>query len=210
MDSDFFMVLCNIPDLYSSNFQNLTLMKKLSLTFFVAALMVFTLELAAQSRMDKLIEKYAGQDGFTTMSINKELIQTFMQMAPPESADSSVTELRKMMEQITAVKIINFKFDSATIVKAVSVYNDLAGLFPAPGFKELMTINEGRKNVRFLSQQESNGKISEVVMLMKDKTEVMALSVTGNIDLATIGKLGKGMKIKGMEGLERLQEQHHK
>ena len=49
-----------------------------------------------------------------------------------------------------------------------------------------------------------------MVMLMKDKTEVAVLSLTGNIDLSTISKLSKGMNIHGMEGFQKMGNQHHK
>jgi hypothetical protein len=90
------------------------------------------------------------------------------------------------------------------------VYNEFAGVFPANTYKELMTINEGRQNIKFMTKQDASGKISEMVMLMKDKTEVAVLSLTGNIDLSTVSKLSKGMNIHGMEGLNKMGHPHHK
>ena len=108
------------------------------------------------------------------------------------------------MEQLSGLKVLTFNFDSAKIVKAVSVYNEFAGLFPVSSYKELMTINEGRQFIRFLTKQDASGMINEMVMLMKDKNEVMVLSLTGNIDLSTISKLSKGMNIQGMQNLSKI------
>jgi hypothetical protein len=47
-------------------------------------------------------------------------------------------------------------------------------------------------------------------MLMKDKTEVAVLSLTGVIDLSTVSKLSKNMNIHGMEGLKKMGTPHHK
>ena len=168
------------------------------------AFFIVSVTLNAQSPIDKVFDKYASQDGFTTVNISKELFQMMMQMAQGDKKDTTMVELKNMMEQLTGLKILTFSFDSTKIVKAVGVYNEFAGLFPATSYKELMSINEGRQNIKFLTKQDASGKINEMVMLMKDKTEVAVLSITGNIDLATISKLSKGMNIKGMEGLNKM------
>jgi hypothetical protein len=179
------------------------------LTLFTV-LIAFTGTLNAQSPVDKVFEKYAGQDGFTTVNVSKEMFQMLQQLGVDNAKDSSAVELKKMMDQITGLKVLTYKFDSTKITKAVSVYNEFAGLFPASAYKELMTINEGRQYIRFLTKQDASGKINEMVMLMKDKNEVAVLTLTGNIDLSTVSKLSKGMNIHGMEGLGKMKQTHNK
>jgi hypothetical protein len=164
----------------------------------------------AQSPIDKVFEKYSNQDGFTSVNVSKEMFQMLMQMGQGDSKDTNMVEIKKMMEQLTGLKVLTFAFDSTKIVRAVSIYNEFAGVFPASTYKELMTINEGRQNIKFMTKQDAAGKISEMVMLMKDKTEVAVLSLTGNIDLSTVSKLSKGMNIHGMEGLKKMHDPHHK
>ena len=174
------------------------------------AFLMIPLLVNAQSPIDKVFEKYAGQDGFTTVNISKELFQMLMQIGKDETKDTSMVEMKKMMETLTGLKVLTYSFDSTKISKAVSVYNEFAGVFPASTYKELMTVNEGRQNIKFMTKQDANGKINEMVMLLKDKTEVVVLSLTGNIDLSTVSKLSKGMNIHGMEKLKNLGNQHHK
>jgi len=185
-------------------------MKTMMLKVVCMALLMVPFLSHAQSPIDKVFEKYASQDGFTSVNISKEMFQMLMQMGQGDSKDTSMVEIKKMMEQLTGLKVLTFAFDSSKIVKAVSVYNEFAGVFPANTYKELMTINEGRQNIKFMTKQDANGKISEMVMLMKDKTEVAVLSLTGNIDLSTVSKLSKGMNIHGMEGLKKMGNPHHK
>jgi hypothetical protein len=174
------------------------------------AFLTIPLLVNAQSPIDKVYEKYSNQDGFTTVNITKELFQMLMQMGKSDSKDTNAVEMKQMMEQLTSLKVLTFSFDSTKLVKAVSVYNEFAGVFPASTYKELMTINEGRQNIKFMTKQDAGGKISEMVMLMKDKTEVAVLSLTGNIDLSTVSKLSKGMNIHGMEGLGKMRNPHTK
>jgi hypothetical protein len=179
-------------------------MKKVVLTLMGFYLLLFPFLVNAQSPIDKVFEKYATQDGFTSVNVTKEMFQMLMQMSQGDTKDTSIVEVKKMMEQLTGLKVLTYAFDSTKIVKAVSIYNEFAGVFPASSYKELMTVNEGRQNIKFMTRQDGSGKISEMVMLMKDKTEVAVLSLTGNIDLATVSKLSKGMNIKGMEGLKKM------
>ncbi len=174
------------------------------------AFLMLPLLVSAQSPIDKVFEKYAGQDGFTTVNISKEMFHMFMQMGQGDTKDTNMVEMRHMMEQLTGLKVLTFAFDSTKIVKAVSVYNEFAGVFPANTYKELMSINEGRQNIKFMTKQDAAGKINEMVMLMKDKTEVAVLSLTGMIDLSTVSRLSKGMNIHGMEGLKKMGNPHKK
>ena len=174
------------------------------------AFLMTPLLMNAQSPIDKVFEKYGSQEGFTSVNISKEMFQMLMQLGQGDSKDTTAVEIKKMMEQLTGLKVLTFAFDSTKVVKAVAVYNEFAGVFPAGTYKELMTINEGRQNIKFMTKQDATGKITEMVMLMKDKTEVAVLSLTGTIDLSTVSKLSKGMNIHGMEGLKKMGEQHHK
>ncbi|MCX6280154.1 MAG: DUF4252 domain-containing protein [Bacteroidetes bacterium] len=185
-------------------------MKKLMFSLICLTFLAVSINLNAQSPIDKVFDKYASQDGFTTVNISKELFQMMMQIGQGETKDTNAVEIKKMMEQLTGLKVLTFEFDSTKIVKAVSIYNEFAGLFPSSTYKELMSVNEGRQNIKFLTKQDASGKINEMVMLMKDKNEVAVLSLTGNIDLSTVSKLSKGMNIKGMEGLNKMRNHHGK
>ena len=179
-------------------------MKKFLIRFVLAGCLMLPFILNAQSPVDKVFEKYAGQDRFTTVNISKEMFQMFQQMGEANAKDTNMVELKKMMEQISGLKVLTFSFDSTDMVRAVAIYNEFAGCFPASTYKELMTINEGREYIKFMTKQDANGKISEMVMLMKDKKDVAVLSLTGQIDLSMVSKLSKGMNIHGMEKLSKI------
>ena len=185
-------------------------MKTLILNLTIVAFLMISLFTNAQSPIDKVFEKYAGQEGFTTVNISKEMFDMLQQVAAGSDKDTTMNDIKTIMRQLTGVKVLNFDFDSTNIVKAVAVYNEFSGVFPAGTYKELMTINEGRQFVKFLTKQDANGKIAEMVMLAKDKHEVTVLSLTGNIDLAYLSKLSKGMNIHGMEKLQKIKQSHNK
>ncbi len=179
-------------------------MKNIMLSLLMGAIMMMPSLLRAQSPIDKVFDKYATQDGFTSVNISKELFQMFVQMGKDKVNDTTMANMKKILEQLNGLKVLTFAFDSTKISRAVAVYNEFSGVFPSSIYKELMNLSEGRQNIRFLTKQDANGKITEMVMLMKDKNEVAVLSLTGIIDLSTISQLSKGMNIHGMEGLQKM------
>ncbi len=59
-------------------------MKKMIFSLLMVAFVAISMNLNAQSPIDKVFDKYASQDGFTTVNITKELFQMMMQMAQGE------------------------------------------------------------------------------------------------------------------------------
>ena len=181
-------------------------MKKLMLSIAVATFLMTANFANAQSPIDKVFEKYAGQDGFTTVNLSKEMFQMFQQI--DAGKDSSGVELKEILDQLTGLKVLMFNFDSTNVVKAVSLYNEFAGVYPAASYKEMMSIQEGRQYLKFMTKQETNGKVVEFVMLLKDKREIGVISLTGNIDLSSISRISKMVNIHGMENMGKLKEKH--
>jgi hypothetical protein len=183
-------------------------MKKSVLILAISAFVMISIFTYAQSPIDKIYEKYSGQDGFTEVSFTKEMFQMIQQMKIGDSLGDDMNEMKHIVDQLSGVKVLMYNFDSTQVVKAVAMYNEFAGVFPSSVYKELMTIQEGRQYVKFMTKQESAGKVSEFVMLLKDKTEVGVISLTGNIDLASISRMSKFMNIKGMDNLKKIKGDH--
>jgi hypothetical protein len=183
-------------------------MKKSVCFLAIAAFVMISFTTYAQSPIDKIYEKYSGQEGITAVNFTKEMFQMMQQIKIGDSADGDMKEVKNIVEQLTGIKVLMYNFDSTQVMKAVGMYNEFAGAFPSSAYKELMSIQEGRQYVKFMTKQESAGKVSEFVMLLKDKKEVGVISLTGNIDLASISKMSKFMNIKGMDNLNKIKGEH--
>jgi len=183
-------------------------MRKSILSFATILFCVMATSVNAQSPIDKVYEKYAGQEAFTAVSFNKEMFQMFQQMSMGDSANADIKNAKEIVNQLNGIKVLMYKFDSLGIPKAVSIFNEFAGAFSSKEYKELMTVQEGREYFKFMTKAGASGKVSEFVMLLKDKTEVGVISLTGNIDLASISNMSKFMNIKGMENLKKMRKGH--
>ena len=182
-------------------------MKTLKITFIIAAFFAISSVANAQSPFDKFYEKYATQSGYTSVNISKELFQMFAGMG--NQKDTSVREMKKVMDQLDGLRVLSCKPDSLKPGKATIFFNEAIAIFNNSNYKELMTVNDDGNNIRFLTRQNGQGKITEMVMMAKGKEEMVVLDMTGLIDLSTISKISKSMNIHGMENLQKMKE-HHK
>jgi hypothetical protein len=184
-------------------------MKTLKSILIVTAFFAISSLAKAQGTFDKFYDKYATQDGYTSVNISKDLFQMFASMGD-DKKDTGAMEMKKMMNQLNGLKVLSCKPDSMKPGKAAIFYNEATALFNNPAYKELMVVNDGGNNIRFLTKSDGKGKISEMVMLVKGKDEMVVLDMTGIIDLATVSKLSKSMNIHGMENLQKMHQNHKK
>jgi predicted lipoprotein with Yx(FWY)xxD motif len=182
-------------------------MKTRIIILVFAAFLAIPLLLNAQSPLDKIFNKYSGQDKFTTVSISKEMFTQILSMAASQN-DSASREMKGIMDKLTGLKVITYDIDTMDYSKAVSIYNEWAGIFPPSTYKELMAVTEGRDNYKFMTKQDADGKISEMVMLMKGRKELVVISLTGVIDMSNVSKISRSMGIHGMEGFQHMHQRH--
>ena len=142
-----------------------------------------------------------------TVSISKEMFTQILSMAVSQN-DSASREMKGIMDKLTGLKVITYDIDTMDYSKAVSIYNEWAGIFPPSTYKELMAVTEGRDNYKFMTKQDADGKISEMVMLMKGRKELVVISLTGVIDMSNVSKISRSMGIHGMEGFQHMHQRH--
>ncbi|MBE9510861.1 MAG: DUF4252 domain-containing protein [Bacteroidetes bacterium] len=172
-------------------------MKKLSLIILV---FVFPLFVFSQHQsVNKLFEKYAGKEGFTTVYISKNLFRMVGEM---NLDDPDVDEL---VDKLETIKIL--ASDSEFINKNnLNFYDEIMGSLPIDEYDELLVVKEKDQDVKFLSK-EKNGIITELLLIVGGTDSNALISITGNIDLKHISKLASSMKGTGMEHLEKLEEE---
>jgi hypothetical protein len=181
---------------------------KTKIAVLTCSVLFLSASIFAQSPLDKVFSKYSGQDKFTTVSFSKEMFTQIMAMMGGQN-DSATRDMKDIVDKLTGMKVITYSIDTNDYAKAVAIYNEWSGLFPSSSYKELMSVTEGRDNYRFMTKQDNDGKVSEMVMLMKGKKELVVLSLTGVIDLANISKISRTMGIRGMDGFQKMKNHGH-
>ena len=178
-------------------------MKRTILAALTLMLLMSTQLLNAQnSSAIALFDQYGGKDGYTTVSISKELFGMFADM---DSDDPDMQEVKAMMEQLEGIKILMYEAE-ATEDAELARFRGEVGKLQVEGYTELMVVKQTGEEVKFLSKKKGD-KIGELLLVINGDKEAGFIVISGTIDMNTIGKLSKAMNFEGMDNLEKLNEE---
>jgi len=178
-------------------------MKRTILAALTMLLLMSTQLLNAQnSSAIALFDKYGSKDGYTTVSISKELFGMFADM---DSEDPDMKDVKLMMEQLDGIKILMYETENADNAELASFKGEISKL-QVEGFSELMVVKQTGEEVKFLAKKKGD-KIGELLLVINGEKEAGFIVITGTIDMNTIGKLSKTMNFEGMDKLEKLNEE---
>jgi hypothetical protein len=166
-------------------------MKKL----IIIALAFFSINVNAQnSAVDKLFDKYADRDGFTTVSISKGMFNLFA------SENESKDEFNMAVKGLESIRILS---PDSTIAKgSLNFYKEIIKSLPIEQYEELMSVKEKDQVFKMLIRKKGN-IITEFLMIGGGNTNIL-ICITGNINLKSISKLSKSMNIEGMENIDKV------
>ena len=157
---------------------------------------------AQSSSAIALFDKYGGKDGYTTVSISKELFGMFADM---DAEDPDMVEVKAMMEQLEGIKILMYETEADGDAELAKFKGEV-GKLQVEGFSELMVVKQTGEEVKFLAKKKGD-KIGELLLIINGDKEAGFIVITGTIDMNTIGKLSKTMNIGGMDKLDQLNEE---
>jgi hypothetical protein len=149
----------------------------------------------AQDVVDKLIQKYQGQDGFTTVIVHKDLFE----MIASIDDDEDLTKMKGMIENI---RIIALESDS---VKNINFYKEIISQVNVGSYKELMKIKQSDEDVVFYAKYDNN-VIEELLLIAGGNDDNAVISIKGKINLKDMAQLSKSVHIDGFEHMAKLKD----
>jgi len=169
-------------------------MKKVLITLVFITL---TGTIFAQSAVDKIFNKYAGKDGYTTVVINSFM---FKFLSKIETNDPEYESFKNATSGIESIRILTQDGGNSA-----GFGKELLNILPRKEYEELMVVKEATEEVVFLIKEEG-GKVREFLLIVSSQDDDDALIViTGNIDLESIASLASGLDLPGMENLQDLE-----
>ncbi len=166
-------------------------MKKLLISLFLCIPFL----VSGQSAADKLFDKYSGQEGFTSVYITKLMFAMFADM---EHEDP---EYDKLVNDLKSIKILATEEGNEQL--NLNFYEEVMEMLPEDEYQELMIIKEKDQDIKFMVR-EVDGQIRELLLIAGGKNSNVLISIQGLIDLKTISKLSKSMKVDGLEHLDEI------
>ena len=170
----------------------------------VVLLMLMPAFIFAQKPVDKLYEKYAGQERVTSVNISSEMFKMMagMKMDTSVMEDEDAKEVMDMVSKMNGMKILTYVKEG----KDDNVfYNDIKKEFDLEDYTEMMSVKDGDSDVKFYAKKKDN-MISELLMIADEDKETVLMNFSGLFDMRTISKIGQSMNMHGMDKLEKLEE----
>ena len=134
------------------------------------------------SPIDKLFNKYANKDGFTTVNISGKLLSLANSFA-----DKKEDEI-EMLNKISGIRVLSA--NDSIVDKNLNFYKELEadGFFKNNKYEVLMEVTDKDEVVRFYGRSGSNGKLSELLLVVGGRSNTL-ISIRGVINPDDIGKL---------------------
>ncbi len=171
-------------------------MKKIILACAISSVASFCFAQSATTK--QMFDKYAGKEGFTSVSISEKLFDLLASAAPETDAD-----IKEMAGEIKGVRILTFQ-NAEGSAKTKELYKEAEQLIPSD-MDELMNINADGENVRLFVTQSSEKIIDQLFMIVGGEDEFVLIDIFGKIDLSKISKLSEKMNIDGLEQLKKIE-----
>jgi hypothetical protein len=152
---------------------------------------------AQNDALSRFFDKYMEDERFTVVYISPKLFQMVSKI---EANDPEWNAVRDVVADLRSLRILTAE-DSLT--DGVALYQEAMSRIPAKEFEELLTVRDGKENVRIMIK-EANNIIDELLLLVGSPDEFVMLNFTGKIDLDKISKLGKALDVEGAEHLEKV------
>lgn len=154
----------------------------------LAIILVPMLGFAQSNPVDRLFEKYANKEGFTTVRISGALLSFASKFE-----DSSNPESR-LLSELKGVRILSV--DDDKLNAEVNFYKELEkdGFFKNHDYEVLMEVTESSEVVRFYGKNAGGGKLSELLLVVGGDDNAL-ISIQGVIDPENIGKITGALDI---------------
>ena len=142
---------------------------------------------AQNNTFKKLFEKYENEDDVTIVSISKSMFNLI-----PGNIQTGDVNLKSIISKVESLLIIT---SEKTDLKEKMNADFKALVNKNKSYEELMRIRNGKSNVVF-NVRKKGDLIVELIMLVNDETDFVAIQLLGNFTLDDIQKLTKDMNVQ--------------
>jgi mRNA-degrading endonuclease RelE of RelBE toxin-antitoxin system len=116
-----------------------------------------------------------------------------------EMKDEEAQIIMDVVKELKSLRVLT------TEVTPLKFYNEAKAKIKTSEYEILLTVRDEEENVQFLIKDEGD-VINELLLLVGGEDEFVMLSFVGDIDLNKISQLAKKLDVKGVEHLDKLDE----
>jgi len=159
-----------------------TIMKRL---FTIALMALFTLTISAQSTIDKLFSKYKGVEGFTTVTVNGNLLKLLADIDDEDEDE----DLMKFADKFTSIRILAQEDDDMDVD---NFYDAVIDEVNRGGYEEMVTINSSDSDVKIMVR--ADGNIFKEFLLIAGGDDNALIQIKGSFSMKDVKEMSKSVE----------------
>lgn len=160
----------------------------------ITALLLFGRTGIAQDAVDRFFGDLREDPEVTSVIVSSKMFGLFADISSESEESAAASEV---LRQLTGIKMLT-KSD----VSGAGLYQKYARKLDKH-YDVLMTVDQADEKVGFYIT-EVQGRVTEFVMLVGERSSFFVMSISGDIDLEKLSSLSKSMNVGGMNYLEKL------
>jgi vacuolar-type H+-ATPase subunit F/Vma7 len=137
---------------------------------------------AQNNTFNNLFDKYENEDDVTVISISKAMFKMI-----PGNINTGNVDIKNIVPKIESMLIITSE-KAGIKEKMNSEFKSLIN--QNKNYEELMRVKSGKSNITFNAKKKGD-IINELVMLINDEKDFVAIQISGNFTLDDIQKIAK-------------------
>lgn len=169
-------------------------MKQFSL-LLLAILLTTRLAFAQHDALNGFIEQHKNDQAFTYAFLSKDLFEVATQL---NVEDKDWKKMHNVVKNIGSLSILA----ADSIQTGLSLYKEVLVLVPTDEFDELLTVRDGKDNVRIWVKSEED-MVTDLILLVGAPDEFVLICFAGNLELGNISELAKLFDAEEVEQLAR-------
>jgi len=171
-------------------------MKKIFIIFALAFTHFFTVY-GQKDRLDQLFDKYQEVEGVTSIKIAKPM---FGMLSSLDLGDTELDQIKPLLSRIKGLKILIAEKPSDTSPRkgvASQISRDISSYLSNLNYSEIMTMNSSGAKIRFLSAEEKNGVLDDLLLSIDNGgKESILIKLDGQLSMDDISKLVNSSETK--------------
>jgi hypothetical protein len=165
-------------------------MKKIFIIFALAFTHFFNVY-GQTDKLDQLFDKYQEVEGVTSIKIAKPM---FGMLSSLDLGDAELDQIKPLLAKINGLKVlIAEKSNGGTTMKGKmldQINKDISSYLSNLNYSEIMTMNSGAAKIKFLSAEEKNGILDDLLLSIDSGGEERILvKLDGKLSMDDITKI---------------------
>jgi hypothetical protein len=167
-------------------------MKKIILIFALAFSHFFNVYgQKDKDKLDQLFEKYQEVEGVTSIKIAKPM---FGMLSNLDLGDAELDQIKPLLAKITGLKILIAErpanATNAKEQKLTQINKDISSYLSNLNYSEIMTVNSNGAKIKFLSAEEKNGILDDLLLSIDSGGEEnILMKLDGKLSMDDINKI---------------------